>query len=162
MVNRKVKIPNNEHISSIVSSWSFMVAQPVLLNPIEVIVPNNSKGFSIHINSEAKASFQSVVFPSSLLAFFPWIHIFERTNFIHNGHPWIKVFKKPSFLYCSSSSSSSSSHQSSLLYSESSSSSSIFFILLLSINTFFLILNLLLLLPIRGLKQMFLNLFYVF
>ena len=161
MVNRKVKIPNNEHISSIVSSWSFMVAQPVLLNPIEVIVPNNSKGFSIHINSEAKASFQSVVFPSSLLAFFPWIHIFERTNFIHNGHPWIKVFKKPSFLYCSSSSSSSSSHQSSLLYSESSSSSSIFFILLLSINTFFLILNLLLL-PIRGLKQMFLNLFYVF
>ena len=141
-----------------------MVAQPVLLNPIEVIVPNNSKGFSIHINSEAKASFQSVVFPSSLLAFFPWIHIFERTNFIHNGHPWIKVFKKPSFLYCSSSSSSSSSssHQSSLLYSESSSSSSIFFILLLPINTFFLILNLLLLLPIRGLKQMFLNLFYVF
>ena len=107
MVNRKAKIPNNEHISSIVSSWSFMVAQPVLLNPIEVIVPNNSKGFSIHINSEAKASFQSVVFPSSLLAFFPWIHIFERTNFIHNGHPWIKVFKKPSFLYCSSSSYSS-------------------------------------------------------
>ena len=70
-----------------------MVAQQRLLNPIESVFPNSSKGFSIYIKFEAKASFCSVVFPSSKLACFPLIHIFQRTNFIDNGHPWIEFLE---------------------------------------------------------------------